>query len=150
MMGTISQTRFTLIPESSQLTSSVFSPYFTSNLALNIFFNGQEKDRYQTNMLGLSYSRQVKKNLRFKFMVSRFEDNEQESFDITGNYLFGERDFDKSSSTYGLITNPLGAGLYQNYARDRLNIRVGMPPIKVTWTLANIIFNGVSAPNSKP
>jgi len=123
-MGTISQTRFSLIPESSQLTSSVFSPYFTSNLALDILFNGQEQDRYQTNMIGLSLTQQLRKNLKLKWMLSRFEDDEKESFDITGNYLFGERDFDKSSSTYGLIINPLGAGLYQTYARDRLNITV--------------------------
>ncbi|HMH33254.1 MAG TPA: TonB-dependent receptor, partial [Puia sp.] len=124
LMGTISQTRFSLIPESSQLTSSVFSPYFTSNLALDILFNGQEQDRYQTNMIGLSLTQQLRKNLKLKWMLSRFEDDEKESFDITGNYLFGERDFDKSSSTYGLIINPLGAGLYQTYARDRLNITV--------------------------
>jgi hypothetical protein len=124
LMGVYSQTRFSLIPQFSQLTSSVFSPFFTTNLALNIYFNGQEKDYYNTNMLGLSWIRQVKKNLRLKWMVSRFEDNESESNDILGNYLFGERDFDKSSSTYGMITNPLGAGLDQTFARDRLDITV--------------------------
>jgi len=124
LMGTISRTKFHLIPTSSQLTSSVFSPYFTANLGLDIFFDGQEADSYQTNMLGLSFLQQVKKNLRLKWMVSRFEDKEQQSFDITGAYLFGDRDFDKTSASFGLITNPLGAGLYQNYARDRLNITV--------------------------
>jgi CarboxypepD_reg-like domain/TonB-dependent Receptor Plug Domain len=123
-MGTISQTKFTLIPQYSQLTSSVFSPYFTSNLALDIFFNGEEKDVYQTNLLGLSLLQQPRKNLRLKWMVSRFEDKENESQDISGTYLFGERDFDKSSASYGLITNPLGAGTYQTYARDRLDITV--------------------------
>jgi carboxypeptidase-like protein/TonB-dependent receptor-like protein len=124
LMGTFSQTKFTLIPQSSQLTSSVFSPFITENLGLDIYFNGQEKDTYQTNMLGLSFTQQLKKNLRIKWMASRFEDNENEAYDITGQYIFGERDFDKSSSSFGLITNPLGAGIYQNYARDKLNITV--------------------------
>jgi hypothetical protein len=124
LMGVFSQTRFTFVPQYSQLTSAVFSPFFTSDLALDVSFNGQEKDYYKTNMLGLSWVRQVRKNLRLKWMVSRFEDNESQSNDIIGNYLFGERDFDKSSSTYGLITNPLGAGIYQTYARDRLDIAV--------------------------
>ena len=122
--GSISQTKFTLIPESSQLSSSVFSPYYTANLALDIDFSGQELDKYTTNLIGLSWTQQPKKNLRLKWMASRFEDNEQETYDITGNYLFGERDFDKNSSTYGFITNPLGAGIYQTFARDRLNITV--------------------------
>ncbi|HTI08762.1 MAG TPA: carboxypeptidase-like regulatory domain-containing protein [Puia sp.] len=124
LMGNISQTKFHLIPESSQQTSSVFSPYYTANLGLDTYFDGQEIDKYQTNMLGLSLSQQWRKNLKMKWMVSRFEDKEQQSYDITGAYLFGDRDFDKSSATFGLITNPLGAGTYQNYARDRLDITV--------------------------
>ena len=123
-MGTFSQTKFNLIPQSSQLTSSVFSPYITANLGLDIFFNGQEKDAYQTNLQGLSFTQQPSKNLRLKWSVSRFEDNENESYDITGAYIFGERNFDKSSADFGLITNPLGAGVYQNYARNRLDITV--------------------------
>src|SRR5581483_796433 len=46
------------------------------------------------------------------------------NIDITGAYLFGERQFDKSQPDFGLITNPLGAGVYQNYARNNLNITV--------------------------
>ncbi|HEY8971034.1 MAG TPA: carboxypeptidase-like regulatory domain-containing protein, partial [Puia sp.] len=124
LMGTLSQTRFHLIPQSSQLTSSVFSPYYTANLGLDIYFEGQEIDRYQTNMIGLSLTQQLRKNLRLKWMLSRFGDNERQSYDITGAYLFGERNFDKGSSAFGLITDPMGAGVYQNYARDRLNIAV--------------------------
>lgn len=124
LLGILSGTKFTLVPQSSQLTASVFSPFFTENLGLDVFFTGQEADKYQTNLIGLSLVQQLRKNLRLKWMVSRFEDNEQEAYDITGAYLFGERDFDKSSASFGLITNPLGAGEYQNYARNSLNIAV--------------------------
>ncbi|HEV8282772.1 MAG TPA: carboxypeptidase-like regulatory domain-containing protein [Chitinophagaceae bacterium] len=121
-LGNISQTKFTLHPEFSQLTSSVFSPYFAANLGLDIFFEGQEKDRYITNMLGVSTTCQVNRHLKLKWLASRFENDEEENIDIIGAYLFGERDFDKSKPTYGLIVNPLGAGLFQNYARNKLDI----------------------------
>jgi hypothetical protein len=121
-LGNLSRTKFTLFPASSQLTSSVFSPLFTKNLGLDIFFEGQEKDEYSTAMLGVSSTYQPTKGLKLKLLASRFEDNESENIDITGSYLFGDRDFDKSSATFGLITNPLGAGVYQNFVRDRLNI----------------------------
>src|ERR1700755_2539530 len=124
LLGTFSQTRFHLIPQSSQLTSSIFSPYYTANLGLNIFFDGQEKDTYQTDLAGLSITQQLNQKLKLKWMASRFEDKETQAYDITGIYLFGDRDFDKSSATFGQITNPLGAGAYQNFARDRLNITV--------------------------
>ncbi|MEJ7913930.1 MAG: TonB-dependent receptor, partial [Chitinophagaceae bacterium] len=122
LLANVSGTRFTLVPEFSQLTSSVFSPFFTANIGVDIYFSGQERDAYSTQMLGVSATYQPGKNLRLKFLSSRFQNNEQERVDITGAYLFGDRDFDKSAPTFGLIVNPLGAGLFQNYSRNQLNI----------------------------
>jgi len=124
LLGILSGSKFTLIPESAQKSTAVFSPLFTADLALNIFFDGQEKDNYNTNLVGLSLNQQVNKRVKLKWMASHYGDNENENFDITGAYLFGERDFDKTSSSYGQIVNPLGAGVYQNYARNSLNIDV--------------------------
>jgi hypothetical protein len=124
LLANFSQTRFTLVPQYSQLTSSVLSPFFSANLGLDVFFEGREEDSYKTGMIGLSYLRQPTSRLRLKWMVSRFSDNERESMDITGAYLFGEREFDKSKADFGLINNPLGAGVYQNYARNQLKINV--------------------------
>jgi hypothetical protein len=124
LLGILSGSKFTLIPESAQKSTAVFSPLFTADLALNIFFDGQEKDSYNTNLVGLSLNQTVNKRIKLKWMASHYGDNENENFDITGAYLFGERDFDKTSSSYGQIVNPLGAGVYQNYARNSLNIDV--------------------------
>ena len=121
-LGNLSNTRFTLIPEYSQLTSSVFSPFFTANLGLDIYFSGREKDAYSTRMGGLSFNYQPTDNLRLKFMASAFSNKEAEAYDITGAYLFGEREFDKSKPDFGMINNPLGAGLFQTYARNKLDI----------------------------
>jgi len=121
-LGNVSKTKFSFEPEFSQLTSSVFSPYFSANLGLDVYFDGREKDQYFTNMVGVSVTEQVNRRLKLKWLASRLENNEDENIDITGAYLFGERDFDKSKPTYGLIVNPLGAGLYQNYARNTLDI----------------------------
>jgi len=124
LLGNISQTKFTLIPAFSQLTSSVFSPFFSANLGLDIFFEGREQDRYRTNMIGLSLLQNPRKHIRLKWMLSRFQNNEREAIDITGAYLFGDREFDKTKPDFGLINNPLGAGLYQTFARNSLNIEV--------------------------
>src|SRR5262249_46460010 len=71
LLGNISQTKFTLVPQFSQLTSTVFSPFFSANLGLDIFFDGREEDRYRTNMIGLSFNQQPNKKLRLKWMLSR-------------------------------------------------------------------------------
>ncbi|WP_332737247.1 TonB-dependent receptor [Flavihumibacter sp.] len=123
-IGNISGTKFTLEPEFSQPSAAVFSPFFSANLGLDIYFEGREEDSYSTNMAGLSVINQPRKNLRLKWMASRFSNKEKESIDITGAYLFGERSFDRSMPEFGLIINPLGAGVFQNYARNSLDIEV--------------------------
>jgi len=124
LLGIVSGSRFTLVPESAQKSTAVFSPLFTANLGLDIFFEGQEKDSYNTNLVGLSLNQTLNKRVKLKWMANRYADNENENFDITGAYLFGERNFDKTQASFGQITNPLGAGIFQNYARNKLNIEV--------------------------
>lgn len=133
-LGTYSVTKFTLFPESAQKTTSVFSPLFTANLGLDIIFEGQERDSYKTNLIGLSILHSPNKRLKLKWMLSRFQNKENENFDIAGSYLFGDRDFDNTSSTYGQIINPLGAGYYQNYGRNELNINVYNATLKGSYT----------------
>ncbi len=130
LLGNYSVTRFSFLPESAQKTSSVFSPLFTANLGLDIYFEGQEKDGYSTNFAGLSATFQPREKLRLKWMLSYFDNREKENFDIGGSYLFGDRDFESNSATFGQIVNPLGAGFYQNYGRNELNIRVWNTSLK--------------------
>ena len=133
LLGIYSVTKFSLYPESAQKTTSVFSPLFTANLGLDILFEGQEKDGYKTNLVGLSIVHTPNKRLKLKWMASRFQNKENENFDIAGSYLFGDRDFDRTSSTYGQIINPLGAGYYQNYGRNQLNIDVYNASLKGSY-----------------
>ncbi|HMO63355.1 MAG TPA: carboxypeptidase-like regulatory domain-containing protein [Ferruginibacter sp.] len=130
LLANISATRFTLIPEASKKTTSVFSPFFTANLGLDIYFEGQEKDSYNTSLFGISALYQPSKKLKLKWMLSRFSNTEKENFDIGGAYLFGNRDFDNNSSSFGQIVNPLGAGYYQDYGRNNLSIHVWNATLK--------------------
>ncbi|MEJ7627629.1 MAG: TonB-dependent receptor [Ferruginibacter sp.] len=124
LLGIYSTSRFSFFPESAKKTSSVFSPFFTANLGLDIYFEGQEKDNYSSSLIGATMVHTPNRALRLKWMLSRFTDEENENFDIAGAYLFGNRDFDNTSTTFGEIVNPLGAGYYQNYARNKLNIDI--------------------------
>jgi hypothetical protein len=124
LLGDFSSTKFLFVPESVQKTTSVVSPFFSSNIGLDILFEGHENDGYQTNFVGFTAINRPTKKIQLKWMLSHYQDIETENFDIAGTYLFGERDFDQGSSTFGQIINPLGAGYYQNYGRNALNIGV--------------------------
>ena len=73
LLTNFSSTQFSLVPESVQKTTSVFSPLFTANLGLDIFFEGQEMTAYKTSMIGFSAIHQPNKKLKLKWMLSRFE-----------------------------------------------------------------------------
>jgi hypothetical protein len=115
-----SQTSFDFYPESVQKTAAVFSPLYSNQLGLDTYFSGGEQDRYQTNLIGTSVQYKPNPRLQLKWMFSRFVDEEQEKYDIMGAYLFGEIDPRGS----GEIVRPLGAGAYQQFARNALNLKV--------------------------
>jgi hypothetical protein len=123
-LGNYSQTRFTLYPEENKLTASSFSPLYPQSLEVNIDQNGREKDKYSTGFVGLTAIHDVNKNLRLKWMLSYFEDNERENMDIVSSYTFGELNIDENSSSFGNDVNPLGKGVYQDFSRNSLYIRL--------------------------
>ena len=150
VLAIYSVSRFDFFPESVKKTSSVFSPFYSANLGLDIYFDGSEKDSYKTSLIGFSAIHSLNKNLRFKWMLSRFSDVEKEHLDIAGAYLFGDRDFDNSSSTFGQIVNPLGAGYYQDFARNNLKIESYKAEHKgEVSTNKHFIQWGLSAENTK-
>lgn len=140
MLGIISGSKFFLMPESAQKSSAVFSPLFTANIGLDIFFEGQEKDSYSSNLLGISFIQKLNNRVQLKWMASRYQDTEKENFDILGAYLFGERSFDKTKPDFGQIVNPLGAGQFQNFARNDLNIQVYNVSHKGTFDVGKHFF----------
>ncbi len=150
LLSIISTSRFTYFPESVKKTTSVFSPFFTANLGLDVYFEGQEKDAYTTSLIGFSVLQAISKKTKFKWMLSRFKDAEKENSDIAGAYLFGDRDFDNASTTFGQIVNPLGAGYYQNYSRNLLDIEVYNAGHKGSYEAGkNFIQWGLSAEQTK-
>lgn len=123
-LGIVSVSDFELVPESAQKTQTIITPQFSANMGLDIFFEGREKDRYRSNLAGLTLRHSPRKHLNLQWLASRYDDRENEHFDIIGAYIFGERGFDKSKPDFGQITNPLGAGVFQNYARNELRLQL--------------------------
>jgi hypothetical protein len=123
-LGNYAATRFTFFPEKASLSSSVFSPVYSGTIGLDVFMEGSERSSYGTVFSGLSILHQKNTKNTYKALFSYYKDDENENFDITGAYLFGQRNDDNNSADFGQITNPLGAGINQNYARNTLQIDI--------------------------
>ena len=63
--------------------------------------------------------------MKLKFLASGFQTNEYETYDIYGQYLFGELQTDLAKKDFGQIKTYLGAGGIHDFARNYLNVNVG-------------------------
>jgi hypothetical protein len=121
-LGNYSRTRFSFIPKSTQLTAAVYTPYVAKTWNADIRFSGQERDAYITAMTGVAATYQVRKNVRLKWLASRFQNQENENVDITGAYELSETEVSVTSPSNNDSATLLGAGINQVYARNALNI----------------------------
>lgn len=114
-LGNFSQNSYTFVPAERETT---FGTYQMAR-KLRIYFNGQEKDRFQTafGALGVNFRPNTRTTLGLN--VSGFYTNERETYDITGEYLLSEQTVDTEQE--GSL---LGVGTYHEHARNRLNAAV--------------------------
>jgi hypothetical protein len=99
------------------------------NFALQLFsvFEGQEVDDFTTTMNGLSltYLPDRSRNPFFlKFLMSRFQSNENERFDIIGRYSLRQIESNLGSDNFGEVLAELGNGTQHQYVRNFLDIRL--------------------------
>ncbi|MBI3502146.1 MAG: carboxypeptidase-like regulatory domain-containing protein [Bacteroidetes bacterium] len=117
----VARNKFRMIPQSRK------SSFGTVNeaLQLNVLFDGQEIDDYQT--LTGAYSaiyRPHGKDLTLKFITSTFNTRENETFDVLGQYSLNELENDLGSSNFGQSAFNIGTGGFLNHARNYLNATV--------------------------
>ena len=124
---------------------------------LNIYYDGQEKDRFITAFGALSAKgefRHQDSDVRIGFDLSGFYSNERENFDITGEYVLSNAPADGSSNSYkgGEQVNPsegqadvLGTGVFHQHARNYLEAGVMTLAHHGSWKRGdNTLLWGVS------
>lgn len=119
-LGNASSNVFNFIPE-DRATS-----WGTLNEALKImmYFEGQEKNKFQNTTGALTAKYKKNKNLDMKFILSSYYALEQEAFDILGQYYLNELDKQLGSDNLGDSVANIGIGSYLNHARNYLNAYV--------------------------
>ncbi len=94
-------------------------------LQLNVYFDGQEIDDYQTVTGAFSsIYRPHGKDLTMKFIASAFNTQESETFDLLGQYYLNELENDFGNSNFGQTAYNLGIGGFLNHARNYLDADV--------------------------
>ncbi|MDY2942157.1 MAG: TonB-dependent receptor [Paludibacteraceae bacterium] len=124
---------------------------------LNIWYDGQEKDRFVTAFAALSTGGQVSREVSIGFDASGFYTNERETYDITGEYVLSNKSLDAENPDMGSgrpgemvdpsgQTDVLGTGKYHQHARNRLEAGVATLSHHGEWKRGqNSLTWGVSA-----
>lgn len=118
ILGNFSRNDYLFIPKDRD------TKFGTFNMAenLKIYFDGQEKDLFQTLFGSLALNFRPKENIKLGLTASAFNTNENETFDITGEYVLQELKMgDQGDVEEG---EKLGVGTYHQHARNRLKATV--------------------------
>jgi CarboxypepD_reg-like domain/TonB-dependent Receptor Plug Domain len=100
-------------------------------LNLNIYYDGNERDRFETYLGAFTSNYNPNENLSFKLILSAFRTFEEETYDIQGQYYLNELDNTIGSDTYGDSIMNIGIGTFLNHARNYL-----------TASVYSVTFNG--------
>ncbi len=90
-------------------------------LALLVFYEGQENDKYNTYFGAFKGSYFANDNLTLKLIASTFHTTEQEYFDILAQYRLGEVNSNIGDESLGEVEFSEGIGSQINHARNDLD-----------------------------
>ena len=157
LLGNFSQNTYSFRPDS---VSTAYGTFQQSE-RLTIFYEGQERDIFRTAFAAFSAKGNVGRGVEIGFTLSGFYTNEQENYDITGQYRLTENPMQTEqpaeeetggginkddNGLQGEVDNAaLGKGTYHEHARNTLQAAVASIKHDGSWRYgANTLRWGVS------
>jgi hypothetical protein len=110
-------------------------------LELIVYYDGQEKDNYQTLFGALKGTYQVNNNLNIDLTASSYNTQESEHYDILASYNLGEVDSNLGSETFGDVEFSEGIGSQLSHARNNLDALISNFQAKATFKKGNSQFD---------
>jgi hypothetical protein len=125
-LGNIAQNKYNYKPLLRQTNFGTLS----DPIALLIFYEGQEKDKYETYFGALKTTFNASDNFTLKAIGSAYHTLEQEYYDIDAAYALGEIDSNIGSETFGNVTYSRAIGSQLNHARNDLDALIVNAEVK--------------------
>ncbi len=89
-----------------------------------VYFEGQEKDRYETVTGAVSATFHPNEKTNLKIITSAYNTDEEENFDILGQYFLDQLEADLGKENFGDVAFNLGVGSFLNHARNNLQGKI--------------------------
>lgn len=110
LLGDISENHYNFYPEDRETRFGTME----NVKSFRVYFDGQEKDIFRTYFGSLSITRKFGKNTKLSLSATAFHTNEQEKYDIQGQYWLTQTETSEN----------LGVGTYMEHARNYLEATV--------------------------
>ena len=102
-------------------------------LQLNIYFDGQEKDAYETGLGAIRFDYQMHDSLHMSLSTSLFQTLEEEFYDVEAEYWLGQLENSLGSDNFGQVVANRGVGGYLRHARNELYAQVYNVQYRGKW-----------------
>jgi len=89
-----------------------------------VYFDGQEKDRFETFFGSLNLSYRHSRGAEYTLLASGYLTNELVTYDISGEYWLDQAGTSGAADNSAAVGGELGIGRYHEHARDRLKASV--------------------------
>ena len=116
-LGNISLNKYNFQPENRQTNFGTLQ----DPVALLVFYDGQEKDQYQTYFGAFKANYFANEDLTLKLIASAYHTVEQEYFDIFAQYRLGEVNTNIGDENLGEVEFSEGIGSQLTHARNDLD-----------------------------
>jgi hypothetical protein len=129
LLGYYSRNAYNVVPETRQTNFGTLTEAFR----LQVYFDGQEVDRYEMYLGALTLDYNVNNDLNLKFIASSFRSQESETFDIRAQYWIGRLETAQASEEFGNVVEVQGVGTNMTHARNYLDAFVFNLEHKGSW-----------------
>jgi hypothetical protein len=120
VLANVTGNKYLVVPTDRETTFGTFQ----QALRFKVFFDGQEISQFDTYFGAISATYKPKDSLQLKFIASAYNDQEDETFTVQGQYFIDELNTDFGSSGFGNVAFSRGIGTYINNGRNYLNATI--------------------------
>lgn len=128
LLGNFSNNSYIQIPEDRETN---FGPIGAAK-RLTIYFDGQEVDKYETYLGGLTFNYKPDHRNQLKFIISSYLARESETYDITSQYWVKDIEADMGNKDNDMIkeVSVSAVGTFHNHARNNLTAIVSAADLR--------------------
>ncbi len=120
VLGNVAVNNYRFLPDVGETSFGTVN----EALKLTVYFEGMEEDAFNTYLGALSSRYHPSQNFELKLIVSAFQTQEYETFDILGQYYLNELDKNLGSDNFADSVVNIGVGSFLEHARNHLTANV--------------------------